>query len=126
MDEIERMDKIFLRGLEVQAVIGIWDWERRITQTVTFDLEMAVDARAAAETDLVDDTLNYKEVAKRITEIAEQSKFRLVETLAEVAARTIVQEFSVGWVRVSVAKPGAIEGSREVGVTIERNADDYA
>jgi dihydroneopterin aldolase len=119
------VDKIFLRELQVQAVIGIWEWERRITQTVRLDLEMATDARAAAKTDSVDDALNYKDIAKRVIEFTRQSKFALVETLAESVARIIVQDFGVAWVRVSVAKPGAIEGSREVGVTIERRDGDY-
>lgn len=119
------MDKIFLRELEVQTVIGIWEWERRITQTVRFDLEMATDVRAAAKTDAIEDALNYKDIAKRVIEFTQHSKFALVETLAESVARIVVQDYGVAWVRVSVAKPGAIEGSREVGVTIERRAGDY-
>lgn len=120
------MDKIFLRGLEVQAVIGIWEWERRITQIVRFDLEMSTDAAVAARTDSIDDALNYKDLAKRVIQIAETSEFRLIETLAETVARTVLSEFSLDWIRVSAAKPGAIEGSREVGVTLERRAEDYA
>ena len=120
------MDKIFLRELKVQAVIGIWDWERRITQTVSIDLEMATDIRRAAETDDVAAALNYKDVAKRVIELVEASRFQLVEALAEAIARIVVCEFQVPWVKVSIAKPGAIEGSREVGIVIERTSADYA
>lgn len=120
------MDRIFLRELKVPAVIGIWEWERRIEQTVSFDLEIAADVRAAAAEDSIDSAVNYKEIAKRIIAFTAESRFQLVETLAEAVAKIVVTEFGVAWVSVSVAKPGAIEGSREVGVTIERTADDYS
>ena len=120
------MDKIFLRQLEVDAVIGIWEWERRVKQTVRIDLEMATDARAAAAQDSVTETLNYKDVAKRVIAFVGDSQFQLVESLAEAIARLIVTEYAVPWVRVAVAKPGAIRGGREVGVCIERASRDYA
>ena len=119
------MDKIFLRQLEVQAVIGIWDWERQVTQKISIDLEMATDIRSAAATDSIDDTLNYKNVAKRIIQFVEESSFQLVETLTDRIAEIVVQEFGVPWVRVSVNKPGAIRGSKDVGIVIERTTDDY-
>ncbi|HEY8519394.1 MAG TPA: dihydroneopterin aldolase [Gammaproteobacteria bacterium] len=119
------MDKIFLKELKVQTVIGIWEWERRITQLVSLDLEMAADVKRAAATDRVDDALNYKDVAKRVIDLVAGSRFELLESLAEAVARLIVTEFGVPWVKVSAAKPGAIEGSREVGVVIERGRDDY-
>ena len=120
------MDTIFLRELKVEAVIGIWEWEQRIRQTVNIDLEMATDARAAAATDSVESTLNYRDVAKRVQAFVANSRFRLVESLAESVAHMIVDEFNVSWIRVSLAKPGAIRGAREVGIVIERNAGDYA
>ncbi len=120
------MDKVFLRDLKIETVIGIWDWERHIKQTVSLDLEMATDARRAADTDAIAQALNYKDVAKRLIAFIEGSSFDLVESLAEAVARIVVTEFGVPWVGVSVAKPGAIEGSREVGVAIERRAEDYA
>ena len=120
------MDKIFLRELRVDAVIGIWEWEQRIRQTVSIDLEMAADARAAATSDSVESTLNYRDVAKRVQDFVADSRFHLVETLAESVARVVVEEFNVRWVKVSVAKPGAIRGAREVGIVIERTAGDYA
>jgi len=120
------LDKIFLQDLRVEAVIGIWEWERRIRQTVSLDLELATDVRHAAATDAIDDALDYKSIAKRIARVVEESEFRLVETLAETLARIVITEFGVTWLKLSVSKPGAIEGSRNVGVEIERSADDYA
>jgi dihydroneopterin aldolase len=114
------MDIIFLHDLRVETVIGIWDWERKIRQTVAIDLEMSADIRKAAETDSVDDTLNYKLVAKRLQQYVGDSSFQLVETLAEKIAAIILDEFDVSWVRVKVNKPGAIRGAQDVGVLIER------
>jgi dihydroneopterin aldolase len=114
------MDKIFLRELKVETIIGIWDWERKIRQTVVIDLEMSADIAKAAATDDVADTLNYKSVAKRIQSFVADSSFQLVETLAEKIAEIVREEFGVDWVRVTVHKPGAIRGSRDVGIDIER------
>lgn len=114
------MDIIFLREMKVDAVIGIWEWERKIRQTVVIDLEMSADIAKAAATDQVEDTLNYKQVAKRLQQFVGDSSFQLVETLAERIAGIVREEFDVAWVRVRVNKPGAIRGSRDVGVVIER------
>lgn len=116
------MDKIFLHELKLQAVIGIWEWERRIRQTVSLDLEMATDAKRAAASDSTDTALNYKDVAKRVIAFVEASEFQLVESLAEAVAAIVLDEFRVPWVRVRVTKPGAIDGSKAVGIEIERNA----
>jgi len=114
------MDTIYLHGLTVDAVIGIWEWERKIRQKVVIDIDMDADIRKAAASDSVDDTLNYKLVAKRVIHLAETSGFQLVETLAERVADIVRNEFDVPWVRVKINKPGAIRGSRDVGVIIER------
>ena len=114
------MDTIYLHGLTVDAVIGIWEWERKIRQKVVIDIDMDADIRKAAASDSVEDTLNYKLVAKRVIELAETSGFQLVETLAERVADIVRNEFEVPWVRVKINKPGAIRGSRDVGVIIER------
>ncbi len=114
------MDRIFLTDLRIETVIGIWEWERKIRQTVVIDLEMSADIAKAAATDQVEDTLNYKQVAKRLQQFVGESSFQLVETLAEKIAGIIRDEFDVAWVRVRVNKPGAIRGSRDVGVVIER------
>jgi len=114
------MDKIFLDELRIETIIGIWEWERKIRQTVIIDLEMSADIAKAAATDDVADTLNYKLVAKRIQEFVGDSSFQLVETLAERIAGIIRDEFDVAWCRVKVHKPGAIRGSKDVGVESER------
>lgn len=119
------MDRIFLRELRTEAIIGIYDWEREVRQVVSIDLEMPVDIRRAAATDHIDDTLNYKKVAKRVLAYIEGSRFQLVETLSERIAEIILTEFNLAWVKVSVSKPGAIRGSRDVGVQIERTREDY-
>jgi 7,8-dihydroneopterin aldolase/epimerase/oxygenase len=118
-------DRIFLRGLSVECIIGFIEWERRIKQTVVIDIEMPVDCRNAARTDEVADTLDYKKVSKRIIAFVEGSKFKLVETLAHRTAMLILEEFRVEWVRLSVNKPGAIRGSRDVGISLERKREDY-
>jgi dihydroneopterin aldolase len=119
------MDTIFLSGLTTDCIIGIWEWERRVKQKVVIDLEMAADIRRAAATDSIEDTLDYKRVAKRILQFVGDSEFQLVETLTEGIARVIVTEFDVARVRVRLNKQGAIRGSRDVGIQIERRREDY-
>jgi dihydroneopterin aldolase len=114
------MDIVFIRGLRVEARIGVWDWEQKIRQVVSIDLEMGADNRRAATADDIGDTLDYKAVSRRIMALVEETDFHLVETLAERIAALIRDEFSVQWLRLSVSKPGAVRGAREVGVTIER------
>jgi len=119
------MDKIFLTALTTECIVGIWDWERKVKQTVVIDLEMACDVRKAAASDHIDDTLDYKKVSKRILSFVSESQFQLVETLTEHIAKIIVLEFGVPWVRVRVNKQGAIRGARDVGMLIERGPQDY-
>lgn len=114
------MDIIFLRGLRIETVIGIYDWERTIKQTVILDLEMASDIRKAAASDDIADTLDYKAVSKRVISFVEESSFFLVEKLAEEVARIVIDEFGVPWVRLTLNKQGAIRGASDVGIIIER------
>jgi dihydroneopterin aldolase len=123
-DPKDNSDRIFLHGLSAECIIGFIDWERRVRQTVVFDLELPVDCRHAARTDEVADTLDYKKVAKRVLAFVEASEFKLVETLAHRVALLILEEFGVAWVRVMLNKPGAIRSSRDVGVVIERTRAD--
>jgi dihydroneopterin aldolase len=120
------MDKIFLRELTTEAVIGIFDWEREVKQTIALYLEMSADIRRAARSDSIGDTLNYKAVAKRVLAYVKETRFQLVETLSEEVARLILTEFPVDWVRVTLHKPGAIRHSKDVGVIIERTKADLA
>ena len=120
------MDLIFLTGITTDCIIGIWDWERQVKQKIVIDLEMATDIRKAAATDAIEDTLDYKRVSKRLLQFVGESQFQLVETLAERIAQLIVTEFDVPWVRVRLNKQGAIRGSRDVGILIERRREDFA
>ena len=112
------MDKIFLSALTTECIVGIWDWERRVKQRIVLDIEMATDIRKAAASDHIDDTLDYKKVAKRVLGFVEASEYQLVETLTEHIARLIVTEFKVSWVHVRLNKQGAIRGARDVGIDI--------
>ncbi|TCO82226.1 dihydroneopterin aldolase [Plasticicumulans lactativorans] len=114
------MDIIFIRELEIETVIGIFDWERQIRQRISLDLEMGTDIRRAAGADAIEHTLDYKAVSKRLIQFVSESEFMLVETLAERIATLVMGEFDVPWLRLTLNKPGAVRGSRSVGVIIER------
>ena len=114
------MDIIFISELQVDTIIGIFDWERTKKQTVSIDLEMAADIARAAASDNIDDTLSYKDVSKRVEQYIADSEFQLVETLAERVAELVLTEFPVPWLRLTVHKPGALSNSKDVGVRIER------
>ncbi len=114
------MDIVFIEDLRIETVIGIYDWERKIRQTIALDIEMAFDNRKPAFTDKIEDTLDYKAVSKRLIGYVEASHFELVETLAERCAEVIQIEFRVPWLRLKLSKPGAVTGSKAVGVIIER------
>ncbi len=120
------MDKVFIEDLRIETVIGIFDWEREIKQAVSLDLEMGFDIRKAAASDAINDTLDYKAVAKRLIQFVEHSEFQLVESLAERCAAIVLEEFPVSWLRLKLGKPGAVRGSSAVGVIIERAAPDNA
>jgi 7,8-dihydroneopterin aldolase/epimerase/oxygenase len=120
------MDKIFLTALNVECIVGIWEWERRVKQRVVIDIEMATDIRKAAASDHIDDTIDYKAVAKRILAFVGESQYQLVETLTDNIAKVIITEFGVSWVKVRLNKQGAIRFARDVGILIERTAADYA
>ena len=113
-------DIIFISDLRIDAVIGIYEWERRVKQTLSIDLELACDCAKAAASDSVEDTVNYKQVSKRLQEFVGDSEFRLVETLAERIAALILDEFSVRALKLRVNKIGALRGAAGVGVIIER------
>lgn len=117
------MDIVYVRDLRIETIIGIYDWEREVRQTVVIDIEMMADVAAAAKTDRIEDALNYKAVAKRIVAFVSSSNFYLVETLAEHVAALILSEFKVPWLRLRINKPGAVRGARDVGVVIERGIE---
>lgn len=114
------MDIVYIKELQIQTVIGIYDWEREIRQTVSIDLDMATDIRAAAATEDISNTLDYKAVSKRLIAFVEAAEFLLIETMAEEIAAIVLSEFPVSWLRLRLGKPGAVTGARDVGVIIER------
>lgn len=114
------MDIVYIRDIKIECVIGVWDWERRIKQTIRIDLEMSADAARAARSDRIDETVDYKAVTKRVVEFASASEFQLVETLAEKISEIVRQEFNVPWIRVRANKRGALRDAGDVGVIIER------
>lgn len=114
------MDLVYIRALEVETVIGIYDWEREVRQRVNLDIEMGTDIRQAASTEDVGCTLNYKSVSDRLIEFISASEFLLVETMAEEIAALVMQEFAVKWLRLRLGKPGAVPQAADVGVIIER------
>lgn len=114
------MDIVYIRDLQVDTIIGIYDWEREVRQTISLDLEMAADIRRAAETDDIHYALNYKAVSKRLIAYLENRDAQLVEALAEEVAAIVRDEFNVPWVRLRLSKPGALRGARDVGLIIER------
>ena len=117
------MDKVFIEALEIDCVIGIYDWERSIRQPVQLDIEMEFDNRIPAASDDIADTLDYKAVSKRLIQFVGESSFGLVETLAENCARIILDEFAVSLLHLKLSKLGAVRGARAVGVIIERAKD---
>ena len=114
------MDIIYLGGLEIETVIGIYDWERTIKQKIYLDIEMAFDIKKAAATDDIAYTLDYKTVSDRVVQFVETSEFFLVETLIEKIADILLTEFSIPWVKIVLNKKGAVSRARDVGIIIER------
>ena len=115
------MDKIFINDLQVETVIGIFDWEREIKQTISINLEMEFDISKAAKSDDINDSLDYKKVSKRIIKLCEKAYSYLVENLIEKIAQVVLKEFPVSKVTVSLEKPGALRGSKSVGIKITRS-----
>ncbi len=114
------MDKVFIKNLQVETIIGIFDWEREVRQVVSIDLEMEFDNKKAAKSDDIKDALDYKKIGKRVSGYVKKSKHKLVERLAEQIAKIILKEFPVSGLILSVTKPGALRGSKSVGITITR------
>tara|TARA_E500000331_G_scaffold353735_1_gene405151 strand:- start:121122 stop:121514 length:393 start_codon:yes stop_codon:yes gene_type:complete len=119
------MDKVFIEDLEVEAIIGIWDREKKTKQKIRLDIEMSIDAKSASIKDTIDFTLNYQEVAERVSSFTAESRFNLVETLAEKICKLIIEEFLVKWVKVKVSKIKVVKSSSFVGVTIQRTSEGY-
>ena len=116
-------DYVFVENLQIETVIGIYEWEQNTRQNVRIDLQLACDASAAAKTDEIDQALNYHAVCNRLEDFVGKTRHKLVETLADRIAELILSEFGVSWLKVSVSKPGAVPSADNVGVVIERSSD---
>lgn len=119
------MDIVYIRELKVETIIGIFDWERERKQTVSIDLDLGFDIRAAARSDDIADALDYKAISHRVRDLVATAEFQLVEALAETVAGIVLAEFPVPWLRLRVGKPGAITGSKDTGVIVERRKADH-
>jgi len=118
-------DRVYLRKLRVETVIGVYAWERRIRQSLLLNLEMATDAKNAAASDSLADALDYAKIAQRIAEFAAAAEYQLVESFADKLAELIIREFAVEWLRLDVNKKAAVPKAEGVGVIIERRKSDY-
>ena len=114
------MDRIFIKNLTVETIIGIYDFERVTPQRVTLDLEMSADVAQAASTEDIDSTLNYKTLSETLTQFLQDSSFQLIETMAERVTEIVRNDFGVQWVKLTLHKPDALPGEIDVGVIIER------
>lgn len=114
------MDTIFIHDFRLDILIGIYDWERRIPQTVQFDIEIAIPPKEGPRTDRIAETIDYSKVVARIEETLREQHFLLLERLSEHVAQLILAEFGAPWVRVSVNKIAALRNVKRLGVTIER------
>jgi 7,8-dihydroneopterin aldolase/epimerase/oxygenase len=114
------MDTVRIRGLKVEAIVGVHDWERKLPRPVVVDLELATDAARAAKSDALKDALDYSAIAQAVTTFAAASKFQLIETLAQQLAEKLMKDFGIPWLRLELHKPGAVPGTQDISVSIER------
>ncbi|WP_395374090.1 dihydroneopterin aldolase [Marinicella sp. W31] len=120
------MDQILIEQLTAQAIIGIHDWERKNKQPVVLDITLEHSIAAAAQSDAIEDALDYQQLCELLTEHIETSSYHLIETLADSCAQLIFRHFSVDCIDLKLRKPEAIENTSTVGVRIVRTAAQYA
>ena len=113
-------DMVFIEGLQIDALVGVHDWERHAPRPLVFDLQLAFDNRVPASSDALVDTLDYEAISRRLADFAASTGFNLVETLAERCAALVLEEFGAAGVRLKLSKPGAVQAASTVGVVIER------
>ena len=116
------MDKVFIENLEIETIIGIFGWEREVKQIVRISLEMSFDISKAGKSDKIDDALDYKKIGKSIVNLVENSSFFLVEKMAEEIASLVLTNEQIEEIKLRVEKPGALRGSKSVGVEILRTS----
>ena len=113
-------DIIYIKDLRVETIIGIFDWERKVKQEVSIDMEFPFDCKKAAATDSIDDTIDYKAICKGVIKFVEDSSFQLQESLAEGIATLVKEDYNVESIKLRVSKPGALRGAKDVGLVIHR------
>jgi len=123
---VSRPDRIHVRDLRVQTLIGINLDERERRQEVVINLTLYVDAHKAGESDRITDAVNYDTLVRRVIVFVEEARYGLLETLASHIARLILKEFLVARVGVRVDKPGALPMARSVAVELERARGDFS
>ena len=114
------VDTVFIKGLKAASVIGCYDWERDIRQTLVIDLELKADFARAAQSDALDDALDYAAISQRVIAGCDAARFQLLEALAEHLAALLLAEFAITGLRMTITKPGAVTEAEGVGVVIER------
>ena len=117
------MDTVFIKGLQVETVIGVYNWEKQIFQTISYDIEMATNIAQAAATDELSNTIDYASVSARVIAHSKQARVELLETLVEQVAQIILTEFGVTKVTITIYKPDAVKEASSVGITITRFAN---
>ncbi|NQY27280.1 MAG: dihydroneopterin aldolase [Piscirickettsiaceae bacterium] len=115
------MDKIFLNDLNIDTIIGIYDWERETLQTLSFDLEMDWDIAKAAKSDDITDTLDYGAIATTIVSFVEASRYQLIETLAEDLCALLLKSYPIPKLKLTLSKPVALHGQNTARIVIERS-----
>ena len=115
-------DSVLIEGLAVEAIIGVYDWEREVSQRLQVDLEMAWDNQVPGQSDNVTDALDYARVSERVSAYLAQARPHLLESAAEGIARLLQDEFGIRWLRLTLRKPGAVPAAVSVGVKIERGS----
>ena len=113
-------DTVFIRGLRAASVIGCYDWERDIRQTLLIDLELKADFTPAVQSDALEDALDYAAISQRVIALCDESRFQLLEALADHLAAIVLAEFSIERLRMRITKPGAVAEAEGVGVVIDR------
>jgi dihydroneopterin aldolase len=113
-------DTVLIEGLIVETVVGVYDWEREVTQSLVIDLEMAWDNRVPGQTGDIANALDYAAVSARVESCLRTLRPKLLEYGAEVLAKTLRDEFGIEWLRLAIRKPGAVPAAQAVGVRIER------
>lgn len=114
------MDTVLIEDLALEAVIGVYEWEKHIHQRLLLTLELGCDIARAAHDDDLNATLDYAAISQRLGTFCRDNRFELVETFAERIATLLREEFGIAWLRLTLKKPGAVANAAFVGVRIER------